>query len=375
MALLGLAATLLQTLAASVRGPFAGAAALLCLVSPISPANAAAPVVPLVSAHHHWDHHWFVWMPRHPVYESAEIMSIDAAGNPYRAVWVFFTERHGGKRQVHFFDDRQIVEGFDGSHYRAIDYKRTGTSGRGQSVRVALNGLDDVPIEIAVDLADRPLTRTGAGLTDQSGHSADTLFLLFHRDRNVLARSNEVWIGGRDYSFRIGDDPTGKHRFMVSCSAGIQIAVIPFGHWSFSWHDARLSASAAGLSFVVTKSGGGIRLTASPAGYRNRIAVDLDAGGVLTKYRHDAGTHRLAISLDAAVPLAVDAPRTVSRFAVHMDPERPVARGEVVSEPMEGGRRLTWRLHSPQWAADYPFESLIKPNGDGYTLIIRSLPR
>ena len=325
MALLGLAATLLQTLAASVRGPFAGAAALLCLVSPISPANAAAPVVPLVSAHHHWDHHWFVWMPRHPVYESAEIMSIDAAGNPYRAVWVFFTERHGGKRQVHFFDDRQIVEGFDGSHYRAIDYKRTGTSGRGQSVRVALNGLDDVPIEIAVDLADRPLTRTGAGLTDQSGHSADTLFLLFHRDRNALARSNEVWIGGRDYSFRIGDDPTGKHRFMASYSAGIQIAVIPFGHWSFSWHDA--------------------------------------------------GTHRLAISLDAAVPLAVDAPRTASRFAVHMDPERPVARGEVVSEPMEGGRRLTWRLHSPQWAADYPFESLIKPNGDGYTLIIRSLPR
>ena len=162
---------------------------------------------------------------------------------------------------------------------------------------------------------------------------------------------------------------------MASCSAGIQIAVIPFGHWSFSWHDARLSASAAGLSFVVTKSGGGIRLTASPAGYRNRIAVDLDAGGALTKYRHDAGTHRLAISLDAAVPLAVDAPRTVSRFAVHMDPERPVARGEVVSEPMEGGRRLTWRLHSPQWAADYPFESLIKPNGDGYTLIIRSLPR
>ena len=141
------------------------------------------------------------------------------------------------------------------------------------------------------------------------------------------------------------------------------------------WTGGNAASDIGGLSSRSICRRGGIRLTASPAGYRNRIAVDLDAGGALTKYRHDAGTHRLAISLDAAVPLAVDAPRTASRFAVHMDPELPVARGEVVSEPMEGGRRLTWRLHSPQWAADYPFESIIKPNGDGYTLIIRSLPR
>ena len=57
-----------------------------------------------------------------------------------------------------------------------------------------------------------------------------------------------------------------------------------------------------------------------------------------------------------------------------MNPDKPVARGEVVSELMEGGRRLTWRFHSPQWTANYPFESIIKPNGGGYTLVIRSLP-
>ena len=80
----------------------------------------------------------FVWLPRHPFYEGVEIMSIDTVGNPYRAVWVFFTERDGGKRQVHFFDDRRIVEGFAGSYYRPIDYERSGTPGRGQSVRVSL---------------------------------------------------------------------------------------------------------------------------------------------------------------------------------------------------------------------------------------------
>ena len=125
----------------------------------IVPAGTAAAVVPLVTAHHHLDHHWFVWLPRHPVYESVEVMSIESAGGHCRAVWVFFTEREGGKRQVHFFDDRPIVEHFPGSHFRPIEYERSGTPGQGQSVRVALSGLDDAPIEIAVDLADRPLSR------------------------------------------------------------------------------------------------------------------------------------------------------------------------------------------------------------------------
>ena len=53
----------------------------------------------------------------------------------------------------------------------------------------------------------------------------------------------------------------------------------------------------------------------------------------------------------------------------------PVARGEVVSEPIEGGRRLVWSIHSPEWARDYPFESIIRANESGYELTIRSLRR
>ena len=365
--------SLLRAAAPSVLGMLPGAVGLSCLIGPVAPVGAAAPVVPLVTAHHHWDHHWFVWLPRHPVYESVEVMSVDSAGDYFRAVWVFFTERYGAKRQVHFFDNRQIVERFPGSRYRPIEYERFGAPGQGQSVRVALAGLDDVPIEIAIDLADRPLTRTGAGLTDQSGHSAGTLFLLFHRDRTARARTNEVRIGGGDYSFRAGDDPTGKHRFMAAYSAGIQIAVVPFGQWLFSRQETRLDATAAGLSFAVTEPDGGMRLTAPVPGYHSRIAVDLDAGGALTGYRHDAATHRLALDFDAVLPLALDAPRTAREFAIRMNPDEPVARGEVVSEPLEGGRRLTWRLHSPRWTVDYPFESIIKPSAGGYALVIRPL--
>ena len=369
------ATSLLQAAAACVLGLLPGVVGWSCLIGHVAPAGAAAPVVPLVTAHDHWDHHWFVWLPRHPVFESVEVMSIDSAGGYFQAVWVFFTERDGDKRQVHFFDDRQLVEHFPGSHFRPIEYERSGAPGQGQSVRVALTGLDDVPIEVVVDLAGRPLTRTGAGLTDQAGHSADSLFLLFHRDRNSLARSNEIRIGGRDYSFRPGDDPTGKHRFMAAYSADIQVAVVSFGHWVFSRHEAGLSATDAGLSFAVTEPDGGMRLTAPQPGYRSRIAVDLNAGGALTGYRHDVATHRLALDFDAALPLALEAPRATRKFAIHMNPDEPVARGEVVSEPMEGGRRLIWRFHSPSWTADYPFESIITANGGGHALTIRSLRR
>ena len=357
------------------RSLFAGAVALLCLAGPAAPAGAASPVVPLVSYHQYWDHHWFVWLPRHPVYESAEIMSIDTAGSPYRAVWVFFTERKGGKRQLHFFDDRRIVENFPGSHYRPIVYRRSGAAGRAQSVRAALNGPDSAPIEIAVDLADRPLAPVRTGLTDQSGHAAGRHFLLFRRDRNALTRHNEVRMGGRDYSFRPGDDPTGRHGFVAAYSAGIQIAVIPFGRWSFARRGAQLNAGPGGFPFAVGPSDSGIRLIAPMPGYRNRITVNLDIAGALTGYRHDTGPHRLTFSLDNTLPLAPDAPLTARKFAIHMNPENPVARGEVVSAPMAGGRRLTWRFDAPRWAAAYPFESVIQAKGSGHSLTIRSLRR
>ena len=359
---------LIRTLVAIVVG-------LSVATGAIARVNAEAPTIPLVTTHDYWDHHWFIWLPRHPVYESVDIMSIDATGNPYRAVWVFFTERAGDKRQDHFFDDRQIVESFAGSHYRTIDYERSGTPGLGQSVRVSLTGLDDVPINIAIDLADQALHRFGAGLTDQSGHSADEVFLLFHRERNALARTNEVQIGGRDYSFRAEDDPEGKYRFRASYSEVVQIGIVLFGRWAFTRDEMLLSAPSAGLSFTGTAHDAGTRLIGSPPGYGKRITVDLDAAAALTGYRHDTGTHRLELTLESALPLASNASRVTREFAVHLDPDMPVARGEVVSEPMEGGRRLTWRIRSPAWAEDYPFESIIRANRSGHELTIRSLRR
>ena len=353
-----------------------GAALILaCATSMLPVRGLATPAIPLISEHHYFDHHWYVWLPRHPTYEAVEVMSIDAPFNPYKLVWVFFTEREGAKRQHHFMSDRRIAEAVDGFHYREIDYRRTGEAGEGQGVHVSLVGLDGVPFEVEIDAEGLPLTRAGAGLTNQSGHSADLLVLLFHRERAAVTERNRVVIGGHDFTFRTGDDPEGMHRFVAAYSAGIQIVTLPFDQWSFTVDEARLVDNAAGLSFDVKQREGGIDLVAVMPGYQSRAAIELNSEGALERYRHDVGGHRIVISLDDALPLAGPAPQSVSRFSILMDPDEPVASGRVVSEPTESGRRLSWTIDTPSWAAGYPFESLVERKDGGLTLTIRSTPR
>ena len=333
---------------------------------------AATPAIPLISYHQYFDHHWYVWLPSHPMYEAVEVMSIDAPFNPYKLVWVFFTERDGEKRQHHFMDDPLIAESTDYFHYREIDYRRTGEAGEGQGVRVSLTGLDGVPFEVEIDAEGVPLTRDVAGLTNQSGHGVDRVVMLFHRKRTARAERNRVVIGGEDYSFRAGDDPEGMHRFVAAYAAGIQLVVFPFGQWAFKGDETRLGNEAAGFSFAVETREGGVALVSELLGYNNRTTIELDVDGALERYRHDEGAHRMVISLDEALPLAGPAPPSASRFSVLMDPDEPVASGRVVSEPTDSGRRLSWTIDTPSWAAGYPFESLIEERDGGMALTIRS---
>ena len=331
-----------------------------------------APAVPLTSHHSYFDHHWYVWLPRHPTFEAVEVMSIDAPFNPYRLVWVIFTEREGEKRQHHFMDDRRIAGGVDDFHYREIAYRREGGAEEGQSVQVSFTGLDGAHVEVSIDAEGLPLTPVGAGLTDQSGHSADELVMLFHRERNALTERNKVLIGGENFSFRAGDDPGGTHRFVAAYSAGIQLAIIPFGQWSFAAEGARLSDDVAGLSFAIEAREGGVALEAELPGYRNRVSIKLDAEGALERYRHDVGAHRMVILLEESLPLSGTEPPAASRFSILLDPDAPIASGRVVSEPTEGGRRLSWRFDAPPWAAAYPFESVIERRDGAMALTIRS---
>ena len=139
--------------------------------------------------------------------------------------------------------------------------------------------------------------------------------------------------------------------------------------------EARLVDNAADLSFDVKQRTGGIDLVAVMPGYQSRAAIELNSEGALEQYRHEVGEHRMVISLDEAMPLAGPAPPSASSFSILMDPDEPVASGRVVSEPTESGRRLSWTIDTPSWAAGYPFESLVERKDGGLTLTIRSTPR
>src|SRR5439155_14772186 len=78
------------------------------------------PLVPITSRLEHWEHHWIVWLPRHPVYESVEVASREAPEAPVPLVWVFFTERAGAKRQIHYLNHPDVVAHWAGSLYREI---------------------------------------------------------------------------------------------------------------------------------------------------------------------------------------------------------------------------------------------------------------
>src|SRR5262249_19683609 len=108
------------------------------------------PLVPLTSRFGYWDHHWFVWLPRHPVYEAVEILSRDTPGDPRKLVIVFFTERAGGKRQDFYLDNVDAVAQWPGGLYRPMRYARSGTDGGPQGVLVTFTDKDGHSVEIEV---------------------------------------------------------------------------------------------------------------------------------------------------------------------------------------------------------------------------------
>jgi hypothetical protein len=147
-----------------------------------------AQIVPILSNFYHWDHHWFIWLPGDPLYEAVEVMSKQRGGGTPPLVWVFFTERSGPKRQVHYFNNAQVASA-RGAHFREIVFTMTGAEDQARGAHVSLSDAEGRPTTVDVDFAsDAQLVTQGAGLTDQSGHAVDYHLLFFFRERNTLAR-------------------------------------------------------------------------------------------------------------------------------------------------------------------------------------------
>ena len=352
---------------------------LLILLAGFSPGVSSAmdenraPIIPVTSIFEHWDHHWFIWLPRHPVYESVEVASQDAPGNSFRLVWVFFTERAGEKRQHHYLDNRNVVSRWPGSVYRSIRYVRSGAAGGPQGLTVSFDDKDAQPVEVDISVDARPLRE--AGLTDQIGHARREHFLVFFREKGAAAVRNRVAIGGRDFSFNSDDGIEARYPFRASYSANVYTVSLRFTTTSFQYANGRLKSNG-GLAFVQASAADAEMLYVSDVsgGGDNRVAVRTTAQGGLTAYTHETRGHTFAIRFDPPLLEATNAETPPVTYRMSLDHFADLVVGQIYSRRDGTQIVLEWRHARPEWARSSPFKSALRMQEDGYQLQVSPLP-
>lgn len=333
------------------------AIALLAFSPPLLAGSAAAqsgesamsyPLVPLSTVVDSWDHHWFLWLPHHPRYESVEIASREVDRDGSAAVWVWFTERAGSKRQVHYRNDPRLAA-FVGGNYRPIAYQISGEDGGPRSVHVRFDDIENTPVEIEVRCdPDQTLTRHGAGLTDQSGHMSDRAFLVFHRETNALAQEGRALIGPTNYTFG-GDDSQGAFRFKWAYSHRIFIGLIRYDSFAARFGPGGFTSSAetTGLYVLHRASGGSVSLLSDPAG-QLREYVDRAANGDF-----------LRVVFDPPLPNCGRDDQPRSSFSISIGAAADLIKGSVETQCGDRLHLLDWHPTEPVWASRQPFRSEI----------------
>jgi len=330
------------------------AALWLMIATLLSSAAAEAPLVPLVSGLHHWDHHWYIWLPGDSVYEAVEVMAAERGPNAAPLVWVFFTERDGPKRQTHYFNDPKVAAA-TGAQARDIAFAMTGAEGEPRGVSVSL--VDEVgrPIEIVARFGpDARLGTAGAGLTNQIGHSGDRMLLIFFRERNAFAQTWHVTIAGTDAT----KPQPGESRptpFPAAYSSNIFVACFPFG-------DQRVSFVAAGAGEeegVVHYTPDGV--TGGYAASRpDGSSVQLVAGPdvALQFYRHRNGPHVLEISFTPPLPPPNNLTTDIdSSYRISLDGFRDLLAGSVHASRKDEAIFLDWNFNAPDWTRAHPLRT------------------
>jgi hypothetical protein len=340
-----------------------GAAALLACPPPLVRSSATAapeesamlhPLVPFSTVVDPWDHHWFLWLPHHPVYESVEVASRAADRDGSAAVWVWFTERAGSKRQIHYRNDPRLAA-YVGGSYRQIAYRISGDDGRPRGVQVRFDDTENRPVEIGVKFdPDQNLIRQGAGLTDQSGHMSDRAFLVFYRDTNALARDGRAFIGSTNYAFG-REEPQGKLPFRWSYSHGISISLILYNSFEaiFGPGGYTPSPDIAGLYVLNRGWGGGVSLLSDQNG-QLREYVDRDANGDFLRVVFDP----------PLPPCGRDIKQQSSSFSISIRAAADLVLGSVETRCGDGVQVLDWRPSQPIWARKQPFRSEISRPDD-----------
>ena len=279
------------------------------------------------------------------------------------AVWVWFTERAGAKRQIHYRNDPRLADVIGGT-FRPIDYQISGDDGRPRGVRVRFDDSENMPVDIDVRFdPDQTLSRHGAGLTDQSGHMSDHAFLIFHRDRNALARLGRASIANTNYTFG-SDEPQGAFPFRWAYSHGISIALILYDSFTarFGPDGYAPSAETDGL-YVMPRLGGG------------SLSLRSNRSGQLEEYVEcDARDNFIRVVFDPPLPPGVgDNVQQTSSFSISIKGAADLVRGRVETRCGDHACVLDWHPSEPLWASRQLFRSEIsRPDDHSVSVVVRS---
>jgi hypothetical protein len=319
------------------------------------------PLVPLFTMVDQWDHHWFLWLPHHGSYEAVEVASREPDHDGRVAVWVWFTERAGKKRQIHYRNDPQLAN-FVGGNYRPIDYGISGEDARPRGLKVRFDDIEGERVEI--DVAFDPgqtLNRRGAGLTDQSGHMSDRAFLIFYRDMNALAQDARVSVAGQNVTFD-RDEPMGQFRFKWAYSHHITIGLIQYGSFKVTFGPG---------GFMPLETGGYAQRR--PCG--GRVALLSDSDGQLTEYvDRGAAGGLLRVVFDPPLPACSGrAMRVSSEFSISIGAAADVVKGRVETLCGDDADVLAWQPSEPMWASKQPYRSEVS-RADEHSLLIAVAP-
>jgi hypothetical protein len=323
------------------------------------------PLVPFATVVDGWDHHWFLWLPRHPIHESVEVASREADRDGHIDVWVWFTERAGAKRQTHYRNS-EMLAAFVGGHYRPISFQMSGDDGRPRGVQVRFNDIENRPVEAEAQFdPDQTLDRQRAGLTDQSGHMQDRAFLIFYRDTNAQARYGRASIGPTNYTFD-RDEAKGAFPFKWSYSHGISISLILYNSFTARFGpDGFTAAPGTGSDYVLNRVG------------RGSIELVSDSAGLLGEYvDHGVNGDFLRIVFNPPLP-ACDrgASPQSSSFSVSIRAAVDLIQGSVEARCGDHGQVLDWRPNTPIWASRQPFRSEIsRPDDHTWSVLVTPAP-
>jgi hypothetical protein len=339
-----------------------------------TPASAERPLIPINTNFSYWDHHWIMWTPQHPTYEAIEAMTFESPGDPSsRLIRVFFTERDGSKKQVHYFNDQAIVKTWRGeAYYRNIECKTDGKPGKPFNLFLKFQDKQSHIVEWTMSFQqDQSLSSQFAGLKDQGGHAAETVFLVFYSGSNATTSTSKLLVGGTDYSSqdqRAGDK---KRYYSAAYSSGAYTPVISYTQSTYFLEGTGLRNSWGRRFTKVAGSDSGSIFRSNSFGFRENSVIEVRTNltGDIHSYDHRYGEHVFQVQFNPPFPALNSRLQTrLVNYSFSLDGFKDLIKGVLSIEKGQGALNLVWQHNSPNWAKHYPFQTVIHPNATGYNL-------